>query len=115
MLLGLRAQSLPQLANPGAIAAIVATGVFVYFLSALTWYGAINLLSLAWTTALVVPGIPLLAMLFALMFLGEPITMRELGGIAIAIVGVLILVLGAEPHRMVPDAEAAEAIHQPIN
>ena len=109
-----RPTTLAELSNPGAIGVIVVTGFFVYFLSALTWYGAINRLSLAWTTALVVPAIPLLSILFAMVFLGERATAREITGVVIAIAGVLALVLGADAHRRHPDAEAAEAIHQPL-
>ncbi len=87
-----------------------------YFLSALTWYGAISRLSLSWTTALVVPGIPLISMIFAMVFLGEHPTAREVIGVLIAIGGVLALVLGPDPHRKVGGViEAAEAIHQPIS
>ena len=109
-----RPATLPQLANPAALAIIVVTGFFVYFLSALTWYGAISRLSLAWTTALVVPAIPLLSILFAIIFLGERVTAREILGVSIAITGVLALVLGADAHRKYPVGEAAEAIHQPL-
>jgi drug/metabolite transporter (DMT)-like permease len=89
--------------------------VFIYFFGALTWYGAISRLSLAWTTALVVPGIPLLSILFAVIFLGEHATRREVFGILVAIGGVLGLVLGADAHRAHLDADIAEAIHQPLS
>jgi O-acetylserine/cysteine efflux transporter len=114
MLLAFRRESLVQLADPTTLGVIVVTGFFVYFLSGLTWYGAINRLSLAWTTALVIPGIPILSILFAVMFLGERATLREVVGILISVSGVLFLVLGADPHRKQPAAEAAEAIHEPM-
>jgi drug/metabolite transporter (DMT)-like permease len=114
MLLIVRRDSLAQLADPTALGVVLVTGFFIYFLSALTWYGAINRLSLAWTTALVVPGIPILSILFAVIFLGERATMRELMGILISISGVVALVLGADPHRKHPASEAAEAIHEPL-
>jgi drug/metabolite transporter (DMT)-like permease len=114
MLLVLRRDSLVQLADPTSLGVIVATGFVIYFLSGLTWYGAINRLSLAWTTALVVPGIPILSILFAVMFLGERATAREVVGILISVSGVLALVLGADPHRKQPASEAAEAIHEPL-
>lgn len=108
--------SLSQLRDLHLLMVICATGFFVYFLSALTWYGAISRLSLSWTTALVVPGVPLISMLFAMMFLGEHPTSREVTGVLIAIGGVLALVLGADPHRKVGGIiEAAEAVHQPIS
>ncbi len=107
---------LSQLREPHLAMVILATGFFVYFLSALTWYGAISRLSLSWTTALVVPGVPLISMLFAMMFLGEHPTSHEVIGVLIAIGGVLALVLGADPHRRVGGViEAAEAVHQPIS
>jgi O-acetylserine/cysteine efflux transporter len=108
--------SLSQLPDPSLLMVIGATGFFVYFLSALTWYGAISRLSLSWTTALVVPGVPLISMLFAMMFLDEHPNSREVVGVLIAIGGVLALVLGADPHRKVDGIiEAAEAIHAPIS
>jgi drug/metabolite transporter (DMT)-like permease len=115
MLLVARPHTLVQLADWRAIAVIGVTGFFVYFMSALTWYGAINRLSLAWTTALVVPGIPLLSIAFAVIFLGESATAREILGVLIAISGVLGLVLGSDAHRKHPNPQAAEAIHQPLN
>ena len=114
MLLTFRRDSLGQLADPTSLGVIAVTGLFIYFLSALTWFGAINRLSLAWVTALVVPGIPILSILFAVVFLGEHATAREVVGILISVSGVLALVLGADPHRKQPAAEAAEAIHEPL-
>ncbi|HUA32761.1 MAG TPA: DMT family transporter [Candidatus Binataceae bacterium] len=115
LLLVFRAATVPQLANPQMLAVTIFTGVLIYFFGALTWYGAISRLSLAWTTALVVPGIPLLSILFAVIFLGEHATRREVIGILIAISGVLGLVLGAEGHRTHHDeVEIAESIHQPL-
>jgi drug/metabolite transporter (DMT)-like permease len=109
-----RPATLPELANLDALVIIVTTGFFIYFLSALTWYGAISRLSLAWTTALVVPAIPLLSILFAVVFLGERATAREILGVLIAIAGVLALVLGADAHRQHPAGDAVEAVHQPL-
>jgi len=114
MLLMFRRDSLVQLADLTSLGVIAVTGFFIYFLSALTWYSAISRLSLAWTTALVVPGIPILSILFAVMFLGERATSREVVGILISVSDVLALVLGADPHRKQPACEAAEAIHEPL-
>ena len=114
MLLVFRRDSIVQLADPTTLGVILVTGFFIYFLSGLTWYGAINRLSLAWTTALVIPGIPILSILFAVIFLGERATTREVVGILISVSGVLALVLGADPHRKQPASEAAEAIHEPL-
>jgi len=114
MLLVFRRDSIVQLAAPTTLGVILVTGFFIYFLSGLTWYGAINRLSLAWTTALVIPGIPILSILFAVIFLGERATTREVVGILISVSGVLALVLGADPHRKQPASEAAEAIHEPL-
>jgi drug/metabolite transporter (DMT)-like permease len=107
-----------QLADPVVLETIVATGVVCYFLASTAWYAAITRLSLAWTTALVIPGIPLLSILWAIVFLGERATRRDLIGILISISGVLLLVLGADGVRRTPAtpaAGAAEAIHQPMN
>ena len=110
----IRPAPLTQLAQPSAVMVVLASGVFIYFLSAFTWYGAISRLSLAWTTAVVVPGMPLLSVAFAVMFLGEQTTRRELFGILIAISGILALVLGAEGRRKLPPAETIEVADQPL-
>ena len=89
------------------------TGAVVYFLGSLTWYGAISRLSLAWTTALVIPGVPILSMAFAIIFLGEHPGYREVAGVLIAIVGVALLVTGVDASRTSP-MDAAEATHQPL-
>lgn len=107
--------NLTQLAAPAPAAVILLTGTVIYAIGSSTWYGAISRLSLAWTTALVVPGIPLLTILFAIAFLGEKVSARELAGIAIAIAGVIALVLGADPRRRHPDMETLESVHQPIS
>jgi drug/metabolite transporter (DMT)-like permease len=115
LLLIFRAGTIHQLADKTLLEVTILTGIFIYFFGALTWYGAISRLSLAWTTALVVPGIPLLTIVFAVIFLGEHATRHEVVGILIAIAGVLTLVMGADAHRPHPsDTEMAEAIHQPI-
>jgi drug/metabolite transporter (DMT)-like permease len=115
LLVTFRLGTVSQLADPQLLLVTIITGVFIYFFGALTWYGAISRLSLAWTTALVVPGIPMLSILFAVIFLGEHATRHEIVGILIAITGVLGLVLGAEAHRDHPDLEIAESIHQPLS
>ncbi len=108
--------SIGELADPRLAAVLAMTGFFVYFLSALTWYGAISRLSLSWTTALVVPGVPMLSILMAVVFLGEHPTARMVIGMLIVISGVLAVVLGADAHRKhAPPSEAAEAIHQPLS
>ncbi|MGH7949652.1 MAG: EamA family transporter, partial [Candidatus Binataceae bacterium] len=110
----LRPAPLADLIEPRATAVVLASGVFIYFLSAFTWYGAISRLSLAWTTAVVVPGMPLLSVALAAMFLGEQATRREVIGILIAISGILALVLGSEGRRKLPPKESIEAVHQPL-
>ncbi|HLK87535.1 MAG TPA: DMT family transporter [Candidatus Binataceae bacterium] len=117
VLVAARPAALLQLRDPTALATIIATGVVCYFLATLTWYAAISRLSLAWTTALVIPGIPLLSLVCAIVFLGEHATIRDLIGILLAISGVLLLVLGGEGVRKTPTAVdgMAEAIHQPMN
>lgn len=107
--------SLAQLRDPAVIITIVATGAVVYFLGSLTWYAAINRLSLTWTTALVIPGVPLLSTVFAIVFLREHASWREIIGIMIAVAGVLTLVLGADGIRRTPSPDQAEALHYPIS
>ncbi len=103
-----------SLADPRTLVVIFTTGAFIYVLGSLTWYGAINRLSLAWTTALTIPGVPMLSFLFAIIFLGEHPSVREVGGMLIAVAGVFFLVLGTDAGRKSSDAEAAEAIHSPL-
>jgi drug/metabolite transporter (DMT)-like permease len=107
--------SIRQLADARTLAMVGFTGAFVYFLGSLTWYGAISRLSLAWTTAFVIPGVPILSLIFAIIFLGERPTAREAVGVAIAIAGVIALVVGADARRAGAEAEQAEAVHQPLN
>jgi drug/metabolite transporter (DMT)-like permease len=102
------------LADPRTLAVICVTGGFIYVLGSLTWYGAINRLSLAWTTALTIPGVPMLSFLFAIVFLGEHPSAREVRGMIIAVTGVLFLVLGSDAGRKHRDAELAEAVHPPL-
>jgi len=106
--------ALSALAQPHVLGLVAATGTFVFFLGSLTWYGAISRLSLAWTTAFVIPGVPILSFTFAMVFLGERPSVREIAGIAIAIVGVAALVLGADASRRIHPEEAAEALHHPM-
>jgi drug/metabolite transporter (DMT)-like permease len=103
------------LADQRTLAIILVTGGLVYVLGSLTWYGAINRLSLAWTTALTIPGVPMLSFMFASVFLGEHASAREIGGILVAVTGVLFLVLGADAGRKTGDMEAAEAVHPPLS
>lgn len=114
LLIGTR-HDLAAIAEPTTLAVLALTGIVIFFIGSMTWYGAISRLSLSWTTALVVPGVPILATLFAFLFLGERATLRELAGIAIAIAGVLMLVLGVDPHRRHPAGESAEAIHPTLD
>jgi drug/metabolite transporter (DMT)-like permease len=102
------------LTDPRTIATIFTTGAFIYVLGSLTWYAAINRLSLAWTTALTIPGVPMLSFLFAIVFLGEHPSAREVRGMIIAVAGVLFLVLGADAGRKHGAAELAEAVHPPL-
>lgn len=99
------------LAHPPTLLVIVVTGAFVYVLGSLTWYGAINRLSLAWTTTLTIPGVPVLSFLFAIAFLSERPSVREVVGMLVAVAGILLLVLGANGGRRRRDAERAEAVH----
>ena len=107
-------RAIAQLSDPHVLVVIALTGGFVYVFGSLTWYGAIQNLSLAWTTAFVIPGVPMLSFLFAIVFLGEQPNKREIVGIIVAVCGVAGLVLGADARRHRPAVEAAEAIHQQI-
>jgi drug/metabolite transporter (DMT)-like permease len=106
-----RPAALGQLAHLNVVMTLLATGAIVYFLGTLTWYGAISRLSLSWTTALVVPGSPVLALVFAALFLGEQAGTRQIAAIAVAVAGILGLVLGSDPSR--PHAAEIRAIEIP--
>jgi drug/metabolite transporter (DMT)-like permease len=106
ILLGLHYETISALAAPGVVVPIVFTGAFVYFIGSFTWYGAISRLSLAWTTALVIPAVPIASLVFAIIFLGERPDAHELAGIALAVIGILALVLGSDARRHVVPAPA---------
>ncbi len=103
--------SLSELGRFYVVGTLIISGAVVYFLGTLTWYGAISRLSLSWTTAVVVPGVPVLSVIFAAVFLGERAGMRQVIAIAIAVAGILGLVLGSDPSR--PGAPEIEAIEVP--
>jgi len=100
-----------ELSHPQALLILSFTGIVVFALGSLSWYGAISRLSLAWTTAFVIPGVPILSFLFTMIFLGEYPSAREIAGMVIAIVGVIALLSAADTRRL----ESAEAVHQPLN
>jgi drug/metabolite transporter (DMT)-like permease len=103
--------ALGQLSELRVIGTLLITGAVVYFLGTLTWYGAIKRLSLSWTTALVVPGVPILSVAFAAAVLGERAAMRQFVAIGVAMAGIFGLVLGSDPTR--PGAAAIDAIEVP--
>lgn len=111
LVLATNPSALGQLEHLYVIGTLVVSGAVVYFLGTLTWYGAIKRLSLSWTTALVVPGVPVLSLMFAAVFLGERAGMRQFVAIAVAVTGILGLVLGADPSRR--GAAEIEAIEVP--
>jgi drug/metabolite transporter (DMT)-like permease len=88
--------------NGAILTAACFTGSVVYFIGSLTWYGAISRLSLALTTAVVIPGVPILSMAFAVVFLGERPGYRELIGIIVAVIGVAMLVACSDASRVPP-------------
>jgi len=106
ILLGFDHRSVAALAVPAVIVPIAFTGAFVYFLGSFTWYGAISRLSLAWTTALVIPAVPVVSLIFAIILLGEHPGAREAVGITAAVIGILALVLGSDARRDVVPAPA---------
>jgi drug/metabolite transporter (DMT)-like permease len=107
ILLALDHGSVAALATPGILIPVVFTGVFVFFTGSFTWYGAISRLSLAWTTALVIPAVPVVSLVFAVIFLGERPGGHELAGIAFAIIGILMLVVGSDARRDVVPTPAS--------
>jgi drug/metabolite transporter (DMT)-like permease len=106
ILLGRAHSSIAMLAVPGVLLPVVFTGAFVYFMGSFTWYGAISRLSLAWTTALVIPAVPVISLVFAMIFLGERPSAHEIAGISFAVIGMLALVLGSDARRNVVPAAA---------
>jgi drug/metabolite transporter (DMT)-like permease len=91
--------SISTLAEPEVLVTVMFTGAFVYFMGSFTWYGAISRLSLAWTTTLVIPSVPVASLVFAVLFLGERPGTDELVGITFAVIGILALVLGSDARR----------------
>ncbi len=101
ILVGFDHRSLAELAEPGVFILIAFTGAFVYFMGSFTWYGAISRLSLTWTTALVIPAVPIVSFIFAIIFLGERPGPHEIVGISVAVIGILVLVIGSDARRNV--------------
>jgi drug/metabolite transporter (DMT)-like permease len=62
----------------------------------------------------VIPGVPMLSFGFAMIFLGERPTAREVAGIAVAVAGIIFLLFGTDARRPARDAELAESIHPPL-
>ena len=108
ILLGVGHTSLDTLATPGLLIPAALTAL-VYFTGSFTWYGAISRLSLAWTTALVIPAVPLVSMVFAMILLGERPSARELAGLALAVMSMAALVLGSDARR---SADSGSAIYE---
>jgi drug/metabolite transporter (DMT)-like permease len=106
LVLGFNSASIEAITAPGVLITVMFTGGFVYFMGSFTWYGAISRLSLAWTTALVIPAIPIVSLIFAIVFLGERPGFHELAGILLAVIGILTLVLGSDARRHVVPAPA---------
>jgi drug/metabolite transporter (DMT)-like permease len=106
IMLGFAQGSLAMLAVPGVLVPVVFTGALVYFMGSFTWYGAISRLSLAWTTALVIPAVPVVSLIFAIVFLDERPDPHELAGLALAVIGMLALVFGSDARRNVVPATA---------
>jgi drug/metabolite transporter (DMT)-like permease len=96
--------SIASLTTPEILIPVLFTGGFVYFTGSFTWYGAISRLSLAWTTALVIPAVPIASLVFSITFLGEYPGAHELAGIAFAVAGILALVIGSDARRNVVPA-----------
>jgi drug/metabolite transporter (DMT)-like permease len=99
--------SLRAMVAPAILVTVVFTGAFVYFMGSFTWYGAISRLSLAWTTALIIPAVPVAALVFAIIFLGERPGPLELAGITVAVIGIVALVLGSDARRHLVPAPAS--------
>jgi drug/metabolite transporter (DMT)-like permease len=108
VLVGFGRSRVAMLAAPGVLLPVLFTGGFVYFMGSFTWYGAISRLSLAWTTALVIPAVPVISLIFAVIFLGEHPGYHELAGITVAVVGILILVVAPDARRSIPAPAAYE-------
>jgi drug/metabolite transporter (DMT)-like permease len=106
ILLSLEHGSFGVLVTPEILLTVVFTGALVYFMGSFTWYGAISRLSLAWTTALVIPAVPVASFIFAMIFLGERPGAREVAGMGCAAIGMLALVLGSDARRKMTLAAA---------
>lgn len=97
-------RSITSLMASGVLVPVLFTGGFVYFTGSFTWYGAISRLSLAWTTALVIPAVPIASLVFSIIFLREYPGVHELAGISLAVAGILALVIGSDARRNVVPA-----------
>jgi drug/metabolite transporter (DMT)-like permease len=75
---------------------LVLQGLITFYVGTALWYGAIQRLDLARTTAIVVPSIPILSLGASFLLLGEVASPREWAGLALCVGGVLVFVTA--PH-----------------
>jgi drug/metabolite transporter (DMT)-like permease len=75
---------------------LVLQGLITFYLGTTLWYGAIERLDLARTTAIVVPSIPILSLGASFLLLGEVASAREWAGLVLCVGGVLVF--ATAPH-----------------
>jgi drug/metabolite transporter (DMT)-like permease len=75
---------------------LVLQGLITFYVGTALWYGAIQRLDLARTTAIVVPSIPILSLGASFLLLGEVASPREWAGLVLCVGGVLVFVTA--PH-----------------
>jgi drug/metabolite transporter (DMT)-like permease len=91
--------SLPSRAAFFALLPLLALqGLILTFVGTLLWYQSVTRLDLARTTAIVVPSIPLLSLGASFLLLGELPSARQLAGLLLTGIGVLIYV--TSPHAV---------------
>jgi drug/metabolite transporter (DMT)-like permease len=78
------------------IPVLVLQGLITFYVGTALWYGALQRLDLARTTAIVVPSIPILSLGASFLLLGEVASPREWAGLALCVGGVLVFITA--PH-----------------
>ncbi len=78
------------LIDPGMVLIFVFQGIVAFACSALVWYEAISRINLSKATAIIAPY-PVFSVILAWIFLGETVSIYQMLGLAVIVVGIIFL------------------------
>lgn len=78
------------LSDPGIMLMFLFQGIIVYVGSMIVWYEAIGRINLSKATAIIAPY-PVFSVILAWMFLGETVSVYQIAGLAVILVGLVLL------------------------